>query len=81
MYMYGDPRICYAQWLILEVIHVCQVLIQNLACMYHNLLITGITLRGENGGCPPALLVPHRNAVWIQTYQGLLRDLRTRSKN
>ena len=63
-------------------------LILHLNCMSPNLLITGITLKGKNGQWAPVknphpLAVPHENtpnAVRIQTYQGLLRDLRTRSK-
>lgn len=67
---------------------VCKVLIRNLKHLYPNLLITGIVVKEKNGQwaagkIPHPLAVPHgnaANAVRIQTYQGLLRDLRTRSK-
>lgn len=65
-----------------------ETLILHLKCLFPTLLITGVTTQRENGRRVPVnsshpLAVPRGNAsiaVWIQTYQGLLRDLRTRSK-
>ena len=87
--IYGNLQIFYALHVVLYVIHVCQVLILHLSSIDPNPLITGIMVREKRPGDGPSWKIltlwqcPHRkapNAVQIQTYQGLLRDLRTRSK-